>query len=251
MAWSYKNPAYVSTGSESSEPKTGTHRRRRWLRRLALAISVFGLLLIGYAAYIYFVGDPITALYTDWRQHQMSGELDREFKEFKPPIALSTPEKKAPSPEAIRAAARRYSRQVGSGDPIGRIRIARIDISKVVVNGTGTEDLRRGPGRYPEGSWPGLRKVTAVAGHRTTFGAPFRRIDELENGDLVKLELPYGTFTYRIFTHEIVDSDDWSILDKRGFDMLVLSACHPLYNASQRWIVFARLVKIAVPERPN
>ena len=120
----------------------------------------------------------------------------------------------------------------------------------MVVNGTRwAEDLSRGPGRYPQSSWPGLGKVTAIAGHRTTFGAPFRHIDEITRGDRIVLLMPYGTFTYRVFAHEIVRNNDWSILHRRPFDTLVLSACHPLYSASHRWIVFARLLSVAAPAR--
>jgi sortase A len=84
----------------------------------------------------------------------------------------------------------------------------------------------------------------AIAGHRTTFGAPFRHIDDLESGDLITLEMAYGTFRYRVFAHEIVRDNDWSILRPRGFDTLVLSACHPLYGSSHRWIVYARLAAV-------
>jgi sortase A len=223
-------------------------RLRRFARRLGLVVATLGVLVIVWAVYIFFFGDPITALYQDWRQHQLSGQLKSEFEHFKAPIPLTTGPGKAPSPAAVRAAAKRFSRDAHSGAAIGRIKIPRIHINKVVVNGTDwASDLSRGPGRYPQSSWPGLGKVTAIAGHRTTFGAPFRHIDELQSGDLILLEMPYGTFTYRVFKHEIVPSNDWSILHKRGFDTLVLSACHPLYSASHRWIVFARLVSVAAP----
>jgi sortase A len=83
-----------------------------------------------------------------------------------------------------------------------------------------------------------------IAGHRTTFGAPFRKIDKVEVGDEITLEMPYATFRYRVFQHEIVDEKDWSVIRNRGFDTLMLSACHPLYGSSERWIVYARLVKV-------
>jgi sortase A len=119
----------------------------------------------------------------------------------------------------------------------------------VFVHGTRWgADLTRGPGHYAQTSLPGLDRVTAIAGHRTTFGAPFRHIDRLEAGDLITLELPYGTFEYRVFSHEIVDDGDWSIIEPRGFDALVLSACHPLFSASQRWIVYARLIGVETPD---
>jgi sortase A len=89
--------------------------------------------------------------------------------------------------------------------------------------------------------------VTAIAGHRTTFGAPFRHIDRLKAGDAIRLELPYGNFTYVVTGHEIVEQNDWSIIREDGFDTLVLSACHPLYSASQRWIVYARLHRVELP----
>jgi sortase A len=84
--------------------------------------------------------------------------------------------------------------------------------------------------------------VVAIAGHRTTFGAPFRHIDELRAGDTITLSTVYGRFSYRVFAHEIVAKDDWSIIRPRRSETLVLSACHPLYSARQRWIVYARLV---------
>jgi sortase A len=137
---------------------------------------------------------------------------------------------------------------VDRGDALGRIVIPKIGIHPVFVNGTRWgADLSRGPGQYERTQIPGLGSVTAIAGHRTTFGAPFRHIDELEKGDTIRLEMPYGTFKYRVVEHEIVKSDDWSILDDRGYDMLVLSACHPLYSSSKRWIVYARLSEYDAP----
>ena len=223
-------------------------RSRRFFRLLGLAIAAVGVLAVAWAIFIFFFGDPITALYQDWRQHQLSGQLNKEFRQFKPPLPLSSQKHGELSAAAVRAAALRFSHQARAGQAIGRIEIPRIGISKVVVNGTDwAADLSRGPGRYPQSSWPGMGKVTAIAGHRTTFGAPFRHVDELARGDRIRLLMPYGTFAYRVFAHKVVRSNDWSILRKRGFDTLVLSACHPLYSASHRWIVFARLASVTAP----
>jgi len=243
-------PGGIGRRYEGEPGSGGSAGWRRFVRRLGLVIATLGVVVIGWSTYIYFFGDPVTALYQDWRQHQMAHQLNSEFKSFRPPLPLSTPRQKAPSAAAIHAAAERFAHQVHQGDPIGRIEIPHIRVSKVAVNGTRwTEDLSRGPGRYPQSSWPGLGKVTAIAGHRTTFGAPFRHIDELASGNRIVLLMPYGTFTYRVFAHEIVRSNDWSILHKRRFETLVLSACHPLYSASHRWIVFARLISVAAPAR--
>ena len=118
-------------------------------------------------------------------------------------------------------------------------------LKTVFVHGTRWgPDLSQGPGHYPQTSLPGVGRTMAIAGHRTTFGAPFRHIDSLRRGDAITVSLPYATFHYRVFAHEIVDNEDWSIIRDRGFDTLVLSACHPLYSAKQRWVVYARLVRV-------
>jgi sortase A len=90
---------------------------------------------------------------------------------------------------------------------------------------------------------PGDRGTTAIAGHRTTYGAPFRHIDELKKGDKITLDLPYGRFVYHVEKLKIVDDQDLSVLKRVGYDRLVLSACHPLYSAAQRIIAFSRLVR--------
>jgi sortase A len=124
---------------------------------------------------------------------------------------------------------------------MGRIRIPEIGVADVVVQGTGTGDLRKGPGHYPETPLPGERGTVAVAGHRTTYGAPFRRLDQLERGDRIDLRMPYGRLTYAVERTRIVPPTELSVTDRVAFDRLVLSACHPLYSAEKRIIVFARL----------
>jgi sortase A len=116
----------------------------------------------------------------------------------------------------------------------------------VVIEGTSEGDLKKGPGHYNARSGrrtsvPGLGGVIAIAGHRTTYLHPFRHIDDLRPGDGITLVMPYGTFRYRVYYHRIVDSREWRILRPRRFEKLVLTACHPLYSASHRLVVYARL----------
>ena len=111
------------------------------------------------------------------------------------------------------------------------------------MQGTGTADLRRGPGHYPDTPLPGQRGTVAIAGHRTTYGAPFHDVDDLRRGDAIVLSMPYGRFTYRVQRTRIVEPTATEVTDPVGYDRLVLSACHPLYSAAQRIIVFARLEK--------
>lgn len=242
-------------------------------RRLGTALLVLGSLLLVYGAAVYFWRDPATDLYARWRQDQLNGQLEDVFRQFRESFSVVTEsttlpvqdtqeataadggptvgESEDPTAQAKRtsAAAAQFLDQLELGQPIGRLVIPKLGIDPVFVNGTRWgPDLSRGPGRYPETSLPGLGKVTAIAGHRTTFGAPFRHIDRLEPGDEIVLELPYGTFRYRVVGHKIVDDSDWSIIDPRPYDALVLSACHPLYGASQRWVVFARLADVETPD---
>ena len=101
-------------------------------------------------------------------------------------------------------AARSLDRRTDEGDPVGRLRIARIGVSAVAVEGTDAADLRSGPGHYPGTPLPGQRGTVGIAGHRTTYGAPFRRIDKLRPRDPIVLEMPYGRFTYRVERTRIV-----------------------------------------------
>lgn len=126
------------------------------------------------------------------------------------------------------------------GDAIARIEIPAIGVSEYVVEGTSTENLRKGPGHYPDTPLPGGRGTSAIAGHRTTYGAPFRHIDELRRGNRVIVETPTRRHVYRVTHTEIVDDNDLSVLDPVGYPQLILSACHPLYSAEQRIIAFAQ-----------
>jgi sortase A len=235
-------------------------------RRLAVSLIVLGSLLVAYAAAVVLWRDPATDLYARWQQQRLDDALAKEFVEFRAvaaPSGVGAPDADpldakrqaaapAPDPEAVAANARRLQRRLRLGQPLGRMVIPKLGVEAVFVHGTRwAEDLSRGPGHYKETELPGLGKTAAIAAHRTTFGAWFRHIDELERGDLIRLHLPYGTFRYRVFTHEIVESDDWSIIRDRGFDTLVLSACHPLYSADNRWVVYARLVQVKPLRGPS
>jgi sortase A len=124
-----------------------------------------------------------------------------------------------------------------------------LDRSFVVVQGVGTSALRKGPGHYSETALPGQRGTVAVAGHRTTYLAPFRTIDRLRRGQPVVIEMPYGRFTYRVERQRIVAPSATEVLRPAGHDRLVLTACHPLYSAAQRIVVFARLERTEAARR--
>ena len=137
--------------------------------------------------------------------------------------------------------ARRERDQVKTGDAIGQIQIPRIGHTYNIIEGTDTRSLEAGPGHYPSTAFPGMGQTVAVAGHRTTYLAPFRFLNELTAGDKIVVTMPYGRFTYVVQYQRIVKPTQTSVIDDVGYDRLVLSACNPLYSAAQRIIVFARL----------
>jgi sortase A len=114
----------------------------------------------------------------------------------------------------------------------------------VVVNGTDAGTLKKGPGRDPRTFMPGEGELVYVAGHRTTYSAPFSDIDDLRAGDRVTVRLPYATFVYRVTGHVVVPANDIARLRSRGREVLALQACHPRFFASHRYIVYASPVEL-------
>jgi sortase A len=133
------------------------------------------------------------------------------------------------------------------GDAAARLRIPAIGVDKVVVEGVTLDDLKRGPGHYPESPMPGQPGNAAIAGHRTTYGAPFNRVNELEPGDEILVTTLQGAFRYEVSDQLIVDPDEVGVLDDFGDNRLTLTSCHPKYSARQRIIIVAALVGDAAP----
>jgi sortase A len=188
------------------------------LRFLASVMMVSGALLITDALITLLWQEPVSALVAQREQDELEDAL------FDPPERVL---RRAPL----------------EGDAIARIEIPAIGVSEYVVEGTDTGDLRKGPGHYPDTPLPGERGTAAIAGHRTTYGAPFRDVDDLDHGDVIRVDMPDGRFVYRVQNTRIVDDQDLSVLEPAGYRRLMLSACHPLYSAAERLIVFAKQVR--------
>lgn len=216
---------------------------RRALRTLSGLLLMAGLLLLADAVSTLVWQEPVSALYSRLQQGQLDDSLGKL--ERTPP---SPRERKLlahmrnPS-QRLAFSARSLERRVAAGDPLGRIRMPSIGVSSVLVAGTGSASLRRGPGHYPGTPLPGASGTVAVAGHRTTYGAPFRRINGLAVGDRIELRMPYGRFVYRVERTRIVPPTSTWVTQRVGYDRLILSACHPLYSAAKRIVVFAKLVE--------
>jgi sortase A len=130
-----------------------------------------------------------------------------------------------------------------NGKPLGRLLIPKIHLKTVWVDGTDHDDLKRGPGHYDGTVLPGRRGTVGLAGHRTTYGAPFRNVNQLKPGDRITLAMPYGRYEYAVERTQIVSPKAAEVLRRSGSDRLVLTACHPLWSAAQRIVVTARLIR--------
>ena len=130
---------------------------------------------------------------------------------------------------------------------MAQIRIPAIGVDKTVVEGVALSDLKKGPGHFPETPLPGQEGNAAIAGHRTTYGAPFGRIDELVPGDEVLVQTVQGEFRYLVSEQLIVAPTQVEVLEDKGDDRLTLIACHPKYSARQRIVVVAQLAPEVEP----
>jgi sortase A len=218
---------------------------RRLGRIAGLGLATVGVLALVWVVIVWQWQDPFTALYTTWQQHRLEAQLNREFRAYEPRpeagrVLLSTTAKA----EAIHAAARHLRRTATEGEAIGRIVIPRLGLHMILVNGTDESSLTRGPGRDLQTYMPGQNRLVYIAGHRTMYLAPFSHIDAIQRGDAITLEMPYATFRYRAVRHVIVPANDLAVLHSPKHELLALQACNPRFFATQRYIVYARLVAV-------
>lgn len=231
---------------------------RRTLRIFSTALITAGLVVFADVAMTLLWKEPVSTVYGSIKQGQAEDELRALEDRFPSPADLRAVEGAKNLDQRVRLLADLFEDEIERGEGIGRIGIERIGLDTVVVEGTDTQSLRNGPGHYTlaedavsagegDGSaLPGQGKSVGIAGHRTTYLAPFRRINEIRDGDEVVVEMPYATFTYEVEKHEIVEPDAVEIVRNVGYDRLVLTACHPLYSAAQRYVIFARLEDVAL-----
>ena len=214
---------------------------RRGARVIGTVLVAAGVLMLVWAGVVWQWQDPFTALYTKWRQHELTSQYDERFQAYRPPTVQASP---AAERRSIARNARRYRLASKEGDAIGRIRVPRMGVNMIMVNGTAEDTLKKGPGRDLRTFMPGEDRLVYIAGHRTTYLAPFSHIDSLRTGDEVTLELPYARFVYAVTRHVIVKSTDLSVLRSPRHELLALQACHPRFFASHRYIAYARLMRI-------
>lgn len=230
-----------------------SRRTGRLLRLTGTTLLVLGVGAVAWTLVVWRWQDPFTALYTLYEQHRLSGRYQRIAESYRPLLAERSHRLSAPASAAARVAeerrlialdAARYRRSLHAGMPLGRLRVPRLGLSIVLVAGTDHDSLTKGPGWYTGSYLPGQGRLIYIAGHRTTYLAPFAHIDSLRPGDLVTIEVPYGTFVYRVAGHVIVPADDLAQLRPGHREVVKLQACHPRFFATHRYIAYAYPVRV-------
>lgn len=197
-----------------------------------------------------------TGLATSRAQDSLTKEFNEQISEFS-----GTPSTQAPPTENQVITAPADLPVPQPGDPIARLTIGAIDSDFIMVQGVDLKWLQEGPGHFPQTPLPGQPGNAAVAGHRTTYKAPFNRIDELVPGDTITVQTLQGTFAYTVdaqrdpktsepIGHRIISANDVSILDQSLGNRLTLMACHPKFSAAQRIVVTATLSSTPAPATP-
>jgi sortase A len=203
-----------------------------------------GLVVLADAGVTLLWQEPLSAAYASIKQGQAENELEDLEADYPTAADLAAIAGIRGNTAKARILADRFEPRMRDGEAIGRIEIPRIDLDIVVVQGTDTAALQKGPGHYKQTSFPGQPGTVAIAGHRTTYLAPFNDIDDIRDGDEIRIEMPYGAFTYTVEKHEIVDPSAVHIIRPVGYPRLVLTACHPKHSAAQRYAIFAKLERI-------
>jgi len=220
---------------------TAVHRA---VRIVSIMLITAGLVVLTDAGLTLVWQEPFSAAYGAIKQSQAADQLNQLESQYPTAADLQAIAGVPGNAKKARILADRFEPHLQEGHAIGRIKIDRIGLDIVVIQGTDTASLEKGPGHYRNTPLPGQPGTVAIAGHRTTYLAPFRHIDQIENGDEIRIEMPYAAFTYTVQRHQIVDPTDVGIIKPVGYPQLVLTACHPPYSAAQRYAVFAKLTRI-------
>jgi sortase A len=215
---------------------------RRGIRILGTLLVVAGAATLAWALVVWQWQDPFTAVLHELEQRELADGFQRSVAARDASLAAGGADADSSTTIADAAAAWRTTSE--RGEAIARLRVPALGLDEVVVNGTDAESLERGPGRYLGSAMPGEGELVYVAGHRTTYGAPFSAIDRLRKGDRVFVELPYATFEYAVTGHRIVTDESLWVLRSKGYELLALQACHPRFFATHRYIAYARPVRV-------
>jgi sortase A len=231
-----------------AQPATGasTHPLRLRVPRGATGFAgglmlLLGVVLLVDALVTFLWQDPFTAVFAQQDQKALSRQLTAAEQAPLPGSTLALVQKADTDAQRMAVLAKHLAQHTQAGQALGRISIKRIGASFVFVAGTGEQSLKRGPGHYAGAALPAQRGTVAIAGHRTTYLAPFRRLDKLRAGDKVTLTMPYGQFSYSVEGSRVVSPTNTNVLRHVHHNRLVLTTCTPLFSAAKRLVVTGRL----------
>ncbi|HEY5024536.1 MAG TPA: class E sortase [Acidimicrobiales bacterium] len=227
-------------------------RGHRVLKRVAMTFVTVGVLLLSFVAYQLWG----TALYEHHAQDQLRQELQQKLG---PTTTSSTTSPTTPGTTSPTTTTPAPALSVAPttpapkpGTPIGLLTIPRMGMSgTAIVEGTDENQLQQGPGHYQGTPLPGQGGNAAIAGHRTTYGAPFYNLNELQAGDPIMIQTSQGTFTYQVVMSHVVDPSNTAVLDASTGPELTLTTCNPRYSAATRLVVLARLTSAALTIPPT
>ena len=219
---------------QAAGPEPGGGRRplgtvRRGIREVGLALITLGVIIL------LFVGYQLWG--TGIAEAHSQASLERGFNATV--ATVGAPPGKADNP-AVGAPA---GPSRAAGGAVDHLVIPKIHLDVFVVQGVAEGDLQRGPGHYPQTVMPGQLGNAAIAGHRTTYGAPFFSVNKLSTGDQISLTDTAGrTFIYKVSeAPQVVSPDDVAVLNPTPFAQLTLTTCNPRFSATSRLIIVARL----------
>jgi sortase A len=219
------------------------HARRRStkaaiLTRTAYALLGAGALLLAFVAYQLWG----TAIYEGHAQTQLRHELESKYGVASDAATTTFAQRLVRTEFGTSAHVAKTVPDPSLGQPVGLMSIPRIGMTNdAIVEGTGEAQLEEGPGHYQGTPLPGEAGNSAIAGHRTTYAAPFFNLNLLQPGDPVLIVTPQGHFLYVVERHEIVDPGNTSVLDSSTQPLLTLTTCNPRYSATSRLVVVAQL----------
>jgi sortase A len=212
-----------TVGFDPLRSRTATRRRRRWRRGIGSLLVAGGVLLVGYVAYQYWGTNWIASR----SQNRLRSEIAQKgFQDYQVGAPQTGTESLRPVPRGA----------------LGFIKIPRLNLDMVFIEGVSPSDLKLGPGHYPTTPLPGQRGNVGIAGHRTTYLHPFWALNDLKPGDRIILETKKGVFTYKVRWLKVIVPTDGSVLAPTQVSSLTLTTCHPRFSASHRLVVRAVLV---------
>lgn len=221
-------------------PKHGTGRVVHVIGIVGRVFVAAGLILLFYTAYLLWG----TGVYTAQQQEQAAQELASN------PLVGEEQLSNGDIPPA------RPAEPVALGSPLFTMKIPKLAVETAIVEGVGREELKKGPGHFPDcadvgdgvecvegAAYPSEEGNVAISGHRTTYGAPFFNLHQLEKGDVIDVVSGRARYRYQVRGQEIVDPvAGYNVVEQHGRSELTLTTCHPRFSAAQRLIIHADYV---------